>query len=74
MNSLTISNAVSAYASQLSLGASVADYLNIPKFDKSNTVMSNISDLSKKITSSKGVLSQEDLNLLDVYVKKLIKL
>ncbi|WP_336273314.1 N-6 DNA methylase [Vreelandella indica] len=74
LNSLTISNAVSAYASQLSLGASVADYLNIPKFDKSNTVMSNISDLSKKITSSKGVLSQEDLNLLDVYVKKLIKL
>ena len=36
LNAPTVTEAVSAYASQLSLGASVVEYLAIPRFDAAN--------------------------------------
>jgi hypothetical protein len=74
LNAPVISRAVSAYASQLSLGVSVADYLNIPRFNPHDANMMAISDIAVKITHrSKGALADEYLEL-DSLVKKILHL
>jgi hypothetical protein len=73
LNAPMISNAVSAYASQLSLGVSVADYLNIPKFDAENQYMKIISELAIEISSRKGSASNEEFYRLDELVGELLK-
>lgn len=47
LNSRIIAHAISAYASNLSLGTSVTDYINIPKFDSTNTEMVRLATMAK---------------------------
>lgn len=72
LNAPTISQAVSAYAAQLSLGASVAEYLRIPLFDASDTRMQAIAEIARVITSRAGLQEADDLPLLDAHVRVLL--
>ena len=72
LNAPVISQAVSAYAAQLSLGASVAEYLNIPKFNAANELMSAIADIARLLTNSRGVFMPADLEELDLKVRELL--
>lgn len=74
LNAPVISNAVAAYASQLSLGVSVAEYLNIPRFDEGDPTMMVICDLAIEITTRSGGPSDKELKNLDTYVKTILKL
>lgn len=72
LNAPTIAKAVSAYAAQLSLGASVAEYLNIPKFDEANEQMAAIGAIARDLTKRFGDVQPNDLFLLDSLVRTLI--
>jgi len=72
LNAPTVSRAVAAYAAQLSLGASVAEYLNIPLFDASNAAISRISKIAQQISSRKDAASKDELESLDALVKRLL--
>jgi hypothetical protein len=74
LNAPTISNAVSAYAAQLSLGASVAEYLNIPKYDEANEKMIAIGSIAQYLTKFAGNASKEDLKKLDAHVRELLNI
>ena len=47
LNSSLISGAIGAYASALSLGTSVVDYLTIPKFDANDKQMAELSEMGR---------------------------
>jgi hypothetical protein len=72
LNAPVISSTVSAYASRLSLGVSVADYLNIPRFDEGNVEIRAIRDLALEITARLDGASGSELLALDMYVKALL--
>lgn len=72
LNAPTITKAVSAYAAQLSLGASVAEYLNIPKFDEANVQMAAIGSLARDITNRAGNTQPTDLEQLDLWARGLL--
>lgn len=74
LNAPTIVKAVSAYAAQLSLGASVAEYLNIPKFDEANGQMAAIGAIARDLTKRFGNAQQSDLSLLDSQVCALLEI
>lgn len=74
LNAPTIVKAVSAYAAQLSLGASVAEYLNIPKFDGANGQMAAIGAIARDLTKRFGNAQQSDLSLLDSQVCALLEI
>lgn len=74
LNAPVISEAVSAYASQLSLGVSVAEYLNIPRFDIDNAEMVAISDISARITATLEGATTKELMDLDSRVKNILAL
>ena len=71
LNAPFIGNAIRAYASQLSLGVSVVEYLLIPKLDLSNPFHSQIIELSKQITA-KGTVTDADYKDLDDIVSKIL--
>jgi hypothetical protein len=72
LNAPTIAKAISAYAAQLSLGASVAEYLNIPRFDEKNELMGSIGNIARDLTSRAGKAQRLDLEQLDLRVRKLL--
>ena len=72
LNAPTIAKAVSAYAAQLSLGASVAEYLNIPKFDEADKRMEAIGNIARDLTKKTGNPEPSDLDLLDMHVRGLL--
>lgn len=72
LNAPIIAKAVSAYAAQLSLGASVAEYLNIPKFDEGDEQMAAIGSIARDLTARSGNASPSDLALLDAQVRDLL--
>lgn len=74
LNAPTIAKAVSAYAAQLSLGASVAEYLNIPKFDETDGQMAAIGNIARDLTKSATSIQPDDLTLLDSKVRQLLKI
>lgn len=74
LNAPVISKAVEAYASRLSLGVSVAKYLNIPRFDKINPEMQEISNTAMEIVARKGEASADELLKLDALVKGMLKI
>lgn len=74
LNAPTIANAVSAYAAQLSLGASVAEYLNIPKFDEANEQMAAIGSIARNLTNSASNAQPADLEQLDLRVRELLSI
>ena len=72
LNAPTISKAVSAYAAQLSLGVSVAEYLRIPLFDISDRHISAIATITKTIVDSGGTTTSSHLPDLDRHVHALL--
>lgn len=74
LNAPTIAKAVSAYAAQLSLGASVAEYLNIPKFDEANGQMAAIGSIARDLTNNAGNVQPADLEQLDLRVRELLSI
>jgi hypothetical protein len=74
LNAPTIVKAVSAYAAELSLGASVPEYLNIPKFDEANEQMAAIGTIARDLTKRFGKVQQSDLELLDSQVRTLLEI
>jgi hypothetical protein len=72
LNAPTISKAVSAYAAQLSLGASVAEYLNIPKFDETDEQMAAIGNIARNLTNRAGKTQPSDIEELDSLVRRLL--
>lgn len=74
LNSPLVSRAVAAYASQLSLGASVAEYLHLPRFDKANGLHGSLSRLARKITRRHDGASVAELQELDALAHELFDL
>lgn len=74
LNAPTIAKAVSAYAAQLSLGASVAEYLNIPKFDDTNGQMAAIGSIARDLTNGLRSMQPADLEQLDLRVRELLSI
>jgi hypothetical protein len=72
LNAPTISKAVSAYAAQLSLGASVAEYLNIPKFDETDEQMAAIGGIARNLTKNSGNAQPSVIDELDLLVRQLL--
>lgn len=72
LNAPMVSKAVSAYAAQLSLGASVAEYLHIPKFDKKDRLHKKLAVLAKKITVRGDGSTEQEKLALDICVRQII--
>ncbi len=72
LNSRMVAGAINAYASALSLGTSVTDYLNIPQFDEKNEIMVTMSQMAKRFRCGE-VPSAEDEDKLDAMVSSLLK-
>lgn len=66
LNAPTVASAISAYATQLSLGTSVVEYLKIPTLDLGNHDHQRIVKLAAEITSNGGNPSAEVLQELDL--------
>jgi len=74
LNAPVIANAVSAYASQLSLGVSVAEYLNIPFFDIDKLEMRTLSEMTIRITNNLNGASTYELQELNSLVRAILKI
>jgi hypothetical protein len=74
LNAPTISNAVSAYGSQLSLGASVAEYLLIPLYCEKNLLMVSISEIARSITKKHGLIATGEMEMLNNQVHALLNI
>ena len=72
LNSRTVSDAISAYASALSLGTSVTDYLNIPAFDASNPIMQKMAEMTLRFCGGQTP-SQEEEDELDRLVAEILE-
>lgn len=72
LNAPTIAKAVSAYGAQLSLGASVAEYLRIPPFDESNPNTAAIAQLARSITARRGSAGAGEIEALERHVHALL--
>lgn len=71
LNAPLVGQAVSAYASQLSLGVSVVEYLSLPPMDAGNTAHAQIVALSMQLTQ-KGGASDTEYRDLDLLAKKIL--
>ncbi len=71
LNAPTIAAAISAYASQLSLGVSVVEYMHIPEFKPSSRFHLKIAALAQKL-SLQGDKLEVDLATLDRLVLQLL--
>lgn len=49
LNAPLVASAVAAYASALSLGTSITDYLSLPRFDPDNPLMQELSAVAKAL-------------------------
>ena len=67
LNAPTITNAIGAYAAQLSLGISVIEYLKIPSLDLGNRDHRRIIQLSAAITDRGGNPTDQELAELDQF-------
>lgn len=65
LNSSLVRNAINAYASPLSLGTSVADYIGIPDYDPNNSNHVALSKLSAKLAKRASGPSEKDYFELD---------
>lgn len=73
LNSQTVANAINAYSSALSLGTSVADYLQIPKFDIDNRLMVDLANMAMRFRNG-TIPSAEDDEHLDKLVMQLVQM
>lgn len=51
LNAPCVGAAINAYASQLSLGTSVSDYVGIPDYDKTNNLHKSVSKLARRLSN-----------------------
>lgn len=65
LNAPLVSEAISAYAAQLSLGVSVVEYLALPSFDKSDSVHQKISHIGAQLTQQPTLPTPEQWGELD---------
>jgi hypothetical protein len=72
LNAPTITKSVSAYAAQLSLGASVAEYLDMPKFDPKNVDHAKLSQIAIAITARNGNSTDKEISELDHIVHRML--
>jgi hypothetical protein len=72
LNAPTIARSISAYAAQLSLGASVAEYLYLPKFDPKNPHHSRLAELAKTITNRRDLATADEKEQLDARVHQIL--
>jgi hypothetical protein len=72
LNAPVITRSISAYAAQLSLGTSVAEYLNLPKFDTNTLHHMQLAQISKNITHRKTRATSEELYTLDTCVHTIL--
>ncbi|MDQ1314230.1 MAG: hypothetical protein QG662_339 [Pseudomonadota bacterium] len=72
LNAPIISKSISAYASQLSLGVSVADYIHIPRFNVRDEVKRSISEISSRLSRNSDSMTDADLMALNEKVKILL--
>lgn len=71
LNSKIVAAAIDAYSSALSLGTSVVDYLQIPKYDSDNEDMVALSSMAKRFRTG-SVPTIEDEKKMDCLVMRLI--
>ncbi len=71
LNAPVLSTAIGAYASQLSLGVSVVEYLNIPAFNEGDANHVEIAALGMKLTRKQQV-SLDEYKLLDEYARAVV--
>ena len=64
LNAPIVSDAISAYASQLSLGVSVAEYVDIPAYDPTETDHQHVARIALEATK-RGDATGEELEELD---------
>jgi hypothetical protein len=74
LNAPVISSAVGAYAAQLSLGASVAEYLRLPDWDAGNSAQRHIAGLARAITQRGDGARASELAELDREARALLAL
>jgi hypothetical protein len=65
LNAPTIARAISAYASQLSLGVSVVEYVDTPRFDPDDDAHAALAKLGLDLTRAGGDPAREDERELD---------
>jgi hypothetical protein len=74
LNAPTVAKAVSGYAAALSLGVSVVEYLNIPKYDSANEAHKKIAATGVALTHNRRPPTGEEMVALDRLVMKLFSL
>ena len=71
LNSPLVSGAVAAYAAQLSLGTSVAEYLRLPAYDAADDSQRRISELARTISARRSAAEASELAVLDQLAHRL---
>ena len=74
LNAPVVSEAISAYASQLSLGVSVVEYLALPQFSAKNSTHKKLVSLALSLTKKAGTPSSTEWNELDSLARTAFKL
>ena len=72
LNSKTVAAAIDSYASQLSLGGSVAEYLHLPDFSPKDADHKRISAIGKAVTLRKGVFNLGEEDEMDALALRII--
>jgi hypothetical protein len=69
LNSPIISEAISAYAAQLSLGVSVVGYLALPEFDPKDSTHLSLVSVALRLSKQTGIPSSADWSELDLLAR-----
>lgn len=65
LNAPTVQKAINAYAAKLSLGTSIADYVNIPTYDPNNADHKALSGLAKRLHNRSNPLTDIEAQKLN---------
>ncbi|HVE67503.1 MAG TPA: N-6 DNA methylase [Solirubrobacteraceae bacterium] len=74
LNAPTVANAVNGYSAQLSLGASVVEYLDIPKFDPGDPLHRDLSSEAQRLRAGAGTDETGTFPKLDELARRLFGL
>lgn len=72
LNAPCVRNAINAYASQLSLGTSVSDYIGIPDYDEKSVIHTEIATRAEAISMSDEPPSGDDYNYINERVLSIL--
>lgn len=72
LNAPVVAGAVAAYASQLSLGASVAEYLHVPAFDARGRQQVELARIARSITARQTAPKPDEWAALDACARQLL--